>query len=959
MLNRGRARIVRIPFIFLLFLSLIIAIPSTVLAAQEETPTAGNDIDLSEKKVLRVGLSESKGLSFLDEYGNPTGLIVDYLNEISKYTDWQYEYHFGDPEEIFEESLNGKYDLMGGVYYAPSLEEYYGFPKYSIGSNQAVLYGRKDDNRLKSYDLTSLNGMTIGVYEQAKEKIRRLEEFLNFNDLKCELKSYSHDDMVAETLYTYLENKDIDLLLGNDMENASQFRAVTSFDAQPYYITTRPGEQEILDGLNMAIEKILDSTPHFNDELYTKYFTNNNETDVQFTDEELAYISANGNVKISVVNNWHPFYCLDNDKDHHDGLVPDLIELISEISNLNFTYVYADTYAESISQVQNGEADLLGWYLDSAAYSETQNLALTRSYLSLNNMIIRNKSVSYPGDNLTGGIMEGRSLPDEISAAKIRYYPTSFAGIEAVSRGEIDFFYGLSSSLEQEIQSHQFLNISPITLSNKSTVVSFAMARPITPELMTILNKSISAVSNENLDSLIDRNMVSVGRTEMSLKDMIYANPFAFLAIFSLILLLIVAVFLIVVRSRVKNTLMQNELKKAEAESKAKGDFLSRMSHEIRTPMNAIVGLTDLTCMMDEVPRNVEANLKKLRSSSQYLLSLINDILDMSRIDNGMLTIAAEPFSLKHMLGEIVEMMNVQAEQKQLIFEYRCSIEHDWLIGDPIRLRQVLINLLSNAIKFTSADGTVAFDIAETSGDERSGSFRFSVQDTGIGIPYDSQEQIFGAFEQLGANVSKSAGTGLGLPISRNIVRLMGGDLKLRSEPDKGSEFYFSLTLPYEDSPPASSVSDDASMALNGLRVLLAEDNDLNAEIATDLLKMQGINTERASDGLEAVQMFIESPQGYYNLILMDIQMPNKNGLDAAVEIRACPHPDASAIPIIAMTANSFQEDVEAAIGAGMNDFIPKPVDSEYLFEVIRTHHLLLHTETSGISKKRNDCTPG
>ena len=946
MLNRSRARTVRIPLFFLLFLILIISIRPSVFAAQEETPIAGNDIDQSEKKVLSVGLSDSKGLSFLDEYGNPTGLIVDYLNEISKYTDWKYEYHFGTAEEIYDESLNGKFDLMGGVYYVPSLEAYYGFPKYSIGSNKAVLYGRKDDSRLKSYDLTSLNGMTIGVYEQAKEKIRRLKEFLNFNDLKCELRYYSHDDMVSESLYTYLENKDIDLLLSNDMENASQFRSVASFDAQPFYITTRPGEQEILDGLNMAIEKILDSTPRFNEELYTKYFTDYKETDVQFTDEELAYLSANGNLKISVVKNWHPFYCLDNNSDHHDGLVPDLLELISEVSSLHFTYVYADTYAESISQVQNGEADLLGWYLDSAAYSETQNLALTSSYLTLNNMVIRNKSVSYPGNHLTGGIMEGRSLPGEISASDIRYYPTSFEGVEAVSRGEIDFFYGLSSSLEQEIQSHQFLNISPITLSNKSTVVSFAMARPITPELMTILNKSISAISNENLDSLIDRNMVSIGRTEMSLKEMIYANPLAFIGIFSFILLLIVVVFLIVVRSRVRNTLMQNELKKAEAESKAKGDFLSRMSHEIRTPMNAIVGLTDLTCMLDEVPPKVKANLKKIRSSSQYLLSLINDILDMSRIDNGMLTIAADSFSLKHMLGDIVEMMNVQAEQKQLILEYSCSTEHDRLIGDPIRLRQVLINLLSNAVKFTPADGKVAFHIDETSGDERSGSYRFSVQDTGIGIPYGSQEQIFGAFEQLGANVSKSAGTGLGLPISRNIVYLMGGDLKLRSEPDKGSEFYFSLTFPFDTSIPASSPSDDASMPLNGLRVLLAEDNDLNAEIATDLLKMQGINTERASDGLEAVRMFSESPQGYYNLILMDIQMPNKNGLDAAVEIRACAHPDASSIPIIAMTANSFQEDVEAAIDAGMNDFIPKPVDSEYLFEVIRTHHLALKAET-------------
>lgn len=380
---------------------------------------------------------------------------------------------------------------------------------------------------------------------------------------------------------------------------------------------------------------------------------------------------------------------------------------------------------------------------------------------------------------------------------------------------------------------------------------------------------------------------------------------------------------------------MEKERDKAAAENKAKSEFLSRMSHEIRTPMNAIVGTTALMSMDTEVPERMKSSLKKLDASSQYLLSLINDILDMSRIDNGMLAIAQEDFSLNQMLDELCSIMQIQAQRQQITLTSKTKIKHSDLIGDSIRLKQVLMNLLSNAIKFTSANGTVQLSVTETESDKERAAYLFQVTDTGSGINEEDQERIFKSFEQVGTNHMRSQGTGLGLPISRSIVHMMGGTLKVKSKPEEGSEFYFRIFLPYGKPKEAPALKDkDATFA--GTHFLLAEDNPINAEIATDLLSLRGAHVVLAEDGLKAVECFKQSAPGYFTLILMDLQMPNMGGLEATKCIRDLDHPDAAVIPIIALTANSFQEDREMAREAGMNDFLAKPLDINRVYMVLQ-----------------------
>lgn len=636
---------------------------------------------------------------------------------------------------------------------------------------------------------------------------------------------------------------------------------------------------------------------------------------------------------------YHPLFCINAPDSLHNGVVPDVLDSVSEFTGLTFHYVYADTYGDAVHMVQQGEAELLCFYLGTEEESVKQGLTLTSPYADMNNIVVRSKSSTYPADGLTGAIVEGQELPVGIEAAEVRTYPTITDALRAVNDGKADFIYGQASRLEWDIQRYQFSNLVPVTLVNDRSGLMFALKRPCDTDLLTILNKAINNLSALERATILDRNLISIGTSQFSLKEFIYANPVTFAVILALILLALSAAVFWIYRTRMRAALMQSHLEKAEAESRAKGEFLSRMSHELRTPMNAVVGLTDLIQMMKGVPADVQENLFKLRASSHYLLDLINDILDMSRIDSGKLTLANEPFSLERMLGDIQAMMEPEAQRRELKYTMEKKIVHSCLVGDGVRLRQVLTNLISNAFKFTPAKGSVCLQVTEESEADSNATFTFQVRDTGAGITPEDQKRIFESFEQVGTSRSKSQGTGLGLPISSSIVEKMSGELKVRSRLGEGSEFYFTVTLPLGD-PTGESIGgqeeQQADMPLEGIHILLAEDNDLNAEIAAQLLKIQGAKVCRSVDGDQVLEQFSESQEGEFQVILMDIQMPGMNGLDATRAIRALERPDAVTIPIVAMTANAFQEDVDAAMEAGMNGFIPKPLDVNYLYRLLR-----------------------
>lgn len=902
----------------------------------------------SEKRVLRVAFPQVDGMSWTAEDGTHHGMLVDYLNEIAKYTGWEYEYIDTKGPAMLNEFVEGKYELMGGNYYIPALEKYYAYPNYNMGYSRSLLLARSDDRSIHSYDLESMNGKTIGVYENARENIRRLKEFMAINGLYCNIRYYKQEDMVGKIgLYPYLAKGEIDLLLNNVAHISDSVRVVVAYDSQPYYIVTNPGNKEVLDGLNMALERILDANPNFAAERYAVNFPDR-LVNIQLSDRDLEYVNERKTITVAVPENWYPLYCKETPLKNHTGIMADVLDEIKSFTGLRFSYVYAKNYADAIRLIQQGDADILGFFLGDENDAAQLGLALSASYVSANNIIVRNKACSYPAPGLVGALVENQRLPSGISVEKIRFYPSIKEALFAVNNGEADFIYGLSSRMEQDILRYHFTNLAPVTLVNDQSTISFALPIPVDPDLLTILNKAINNLSESERTVIRNRNLESIGVSEFSLTDFIYANPLQFMFIVMFVLSVLFTALLLAIGARMKATVIQGNLKRAEAANLAKSEFLSRMSHEIRTPMNGIVGMSTIAMQNIDNTDKIKDCLEKVIMSSKHLLALINDVLDMSKIESGKVELRHECFNFRAFLQDFENLYDEQAKSKGISYETVLASDLEvQIIGDSLRLNQVLSNLLSNALKFTPAKGIIKLRVSKTGEDQENVYLRFEVIDTGCGIAEENYDKIFESFEQENVDVTyKYGGTGLGLSIVKRFTQLMGGGIHVTSVQGSGSTF--TVDLPFgkikESGKPTrfSDIDGRSDLArdcyvidydFKGKRILLVEDNELNREIAEELIGATGASVESAEDGVQAVKKFKESAEGYYDLILMDVQMPHMDGYEATRCIRALGRSDAQKVPIFAMTANAFAEDVQKSREAGMNAHISKPLNIRAVYK--------------------------
>jgi signal transduction histidine kinase len=895
---------------------------------------------------IRVGYTDSPGFIEKTADGTIDGYGVAYLNEISHYTGWRYEYVYATWQECLELLAKGEIDLLGMAQYTPERSEKYEFASLPSGVEYMVMYVRNDDNGIYYNDYQSFNGLKIGVLK-GNFQTEVLSEVARKN-------SFTYQPVLfdsSQSMIAALQNKQIDAVVTGSMPLYKDLRLVARFQADPIYFITTKGNKAVLQRLNDALMNIHANTPEFENTTYATYYEQSSLlTQPLLTKKERDYLAHRGPVTIGFLPNDEPLSSLNSDTQQPAGILPGVAKELERLAGVKVILKLLPPGARLDQSLQTEGFDLIAGVTDYEPYRNNISIRLSKTFFQGRVMAVVNKNnfidITKP---------QKVALPFNYVAYKnliLSNYP-HFSIINknntrdcllAVADGEADLALQNSHIISYHLQNPRFSELKILSLFNFPDNLSLAAVNNADGnQLLTIFNKCIDTLNPKTLDNIVMYETVQ-SPYQPTLTDLIYKYNYLIAALVIVLIVLFTAwLYFTLQRQKylelleAKNLELERAAKQALAASEAKSSFLSRMSHEIRTPLNAILGFTRLALQPDKQNCHNEY-LQKISYSSELLLGIVNDVLDMSAIENQKLKLDNSPFQLSKILQELQSIYSDQCQDKNISFRLHCDAAgHDVLLGDSLRLQQILSNLLSNAVKFTESGGQITLSITQQQAEAAGKTvLLLVVSDTGCGMSEQMLAQVFQPFEQEdGSTARKYGGSGLGLSIVKYLVEAMGGSVNVHSVKDSGSTFTVRLTLPYAENITAAGNGTGAAQSLHGLHLLLAEDNLLNQELCLELLQSRGISSDCAGNGQEALERFSGSAPGTYDLILMDIQMPVMDGYQATQAIRASSHPQAQTIPIISLSADAFTEDIQRAYASGMDAHVSKPVVPEELFAAI------------------------
>ena len=655
-------------------------------------------------------------------------------------------------------------------------------------------------------------------------------------------------------------------------------------------------------------------------------------------------------VPIAVSDGVYPHTFFNADEGVWQGIAIDLLHEISSLTGIKFGIVSTiDTkWFNLLEMVESGDAHLMPGLINSPERHDRFLWADTPyavDYYVLLSRVDRDIATLNQVIGSSVGVVKGSAYADTFN----QWFPNHSRTVEflstadafgALENGEVDFVMSSQNYLLQatNYQGNPGLKINIIFDRVFHTYIAFNKENAL---LRSIISKAQAMVDTDKITGLWTRKVFDYrNKVVRAQLPYLWAVSVLLLCVLGLVLTLLTRnrqmqkMLECTVQGRTSELMVQTEA--AQAALQAKGDFLSRMSHEIRTPLNAVIGMAQIarrTAMKED--SSTLYPITEVLTASNHLLDILNSVLDMSKIESGKFSLHYEDFCLLTMLQGVEATARQRCRDKDVFFKTNIAeLPSSHVKGDPQHLKQVLLNLLGNAVKFTSAGGEIRLWLELVSKTPISLAVRFSVQDSGIGMSSEQAAKLFTPFEQADSSIAiRFGGTGLGLAISQNLVRMMGGDIAVTSEEGKGSTFAFTLAFAkaegavYEE-PPLREVS---SLLLPGARLLLCEDVEINRLIILEFLKGTGIAIHEARDGEEGLSLFKNSPEGYYDVILMDAQMPGMDGYEATRQIRALPRDDASTVPVVALTAYAYPEDLEKAHAAGMNRYLTKPLEMDIL----------------------------
>ena len=699
------------------------------------------------------------------------------------------------------------------------------------------------------------------------------------------------------------------------------------------------------------------NSPFFRADLYKKYFTL--DYNQSLTGEEKSWLEEHGDIRIGFLNNDPAIFSMDEETGKLTGMLSEYVSYAKDClgnQTLKFDIQEYDDYSEMLQALQEHEIDMIFYAGRNPDFAEKKGYTLTNTAWTYSLMAVTDEKYFNEDESYTVAVQKEKdALKQHIAFSypewKLIDCNTLEDAADMVTNGKADCFL-MGASQAMIYDNYRDFKSIPLT---KTMEACFAV-KSGEGILLSILNKTLKAMPSDMLTSALA--IYDSTADKVTFLDFVKDNLLAFFATVGILVLSIISIILVLLRKARKaesaaklaandtqklNDKLEIALKKAEDASLAKTNFLNNMSHDIRTPMNAILGYAQL--MEDELkgknlPETSE-HLEKLHQSGNLLLSIINNVLDMARIESGRMEIDENYGKIEDIRQTLFEIFEDEAKKKNLALHYTINVEHEDILTDTTKVKEIFVNILSNAIKYTPSGGSVLVNVDELPCDEPGYMIvRTRVSDTGIGMSRDYQAKIFEAFtRERNTTKSKITGSGLGMSIVKRYVDLLGGTIDVKSELGKGSTFTVTLKHRIADEGYYTEKHveelEKGSEILEGRNILLAEDNDLNAEIAEAILGHAGLKTERVEDGIQCVNRIIEMPVGTYDMILMDIQMPQMNGYKATQAIRNLPDKDKACIPIIAMTANAFEEDKRDAIAAGMNGHVAKPIQVDKLLSTL------------------------
>ena len=927
----------------MLSLLLLLSAVLPVKAAAETAPA----------KVVRVGSFEDT-FNYVNEKGVRKGYGYELLQTLSGYTGWQFEYVTCDWSDCFEKLKNGEIDIMGDISYTEDRAEEMLFSDEPMGEEKYYLYADFSRTDISASNFKTLNGKKIGVL-MGTEPEEMLNEWEEKYGIKTEHVNISNNEDVKQKL----ANHEIDCFVSLEEAFWAELgiSTMTRVGESGIYYAINKDRPDLKEELDYAMRALDEADPFYTADLYKRYFSLD-YTPI-LTSEEKAWLRKHGAIRMGFLTSDSGVSTYDPATGELTGAITDYIQFATGClgnQDLEFQIVGYDSKEAELDALKSGEIDMVFHFDQSPNLAEEYRVACTNTTWTSNMMAVTNKE--HFNENKANRV----AVPqNKLSLKKYLafYYPqweivdcdTQEDAAKLVRDGQADCVVTGASSEEKYSKKYGFYSVLLPNPAKSCFAVNSGNS-----SLLSILNKTLNAMPTNMLTGSLAMHKSSLRKVTLS--EFIKDNFFMVLLVSSIAVAVVLLTILKLLRKARKaeaaakkaandtqelNAKLQVAVENAESANRAKSTFLFNMSHDIRTPMNAIIGYADLASRHLDDPAKLEKYMENIQVCGQNLLMLLNNVLDLARIENDKTEIEYSVSDIEKDFRNCIAMFQNQADGKGQTLTVTAQLQHPYVYADIPHLTEVCTNLVSNAVKYTGACGTIHCDITQKPGKKEGWCDTvITVADNGIGMSQEFQKHIFEPFErERTSTVSKVEGSGIGMGIVKKLVGLMGGTVEVESKIGVGSTFTVAIPCriaSQEETQAKRETGSSDKKSLSGTKILLAEDNDLNAEIAVELLQEEGCTVDRAKDGVECVDLLEKAANGTYQLILMDIQMPVMNGYDAAKKIRRMEDLPKADIPIIAMTANAFSEDKQAALDAGMNDHVSKPINMNVLVPTIQKY---------------------